>query len=139
MKEIGHVGGPDEEANFEEHHHSALPKASDLNVGEPVTDADLKKVAEARASELEWVKRQGAYKKISEDTCYAETGRHPITLKQIDRNKGDSVHENYQSRQVVREVKSKGDAAMLPEYSLFSSMPPLEALKLMRYTEADRH
>ena len=144
MKEIGHVGGPDEEANFEEHHHRALPKASDLDVGEPVTDAntvvtlDPKKVAEARASELEWVKRQGAYKKISEDTCYAETGRHPITLKRIDRNKGDSVHENYQSRQVVPEVKSKGDAAMLPEYSLFSSMPPLEALKLMRYTEADR-
>ena len=40
MKEIGHVGGPDEEANFEEHHHSALPKASDLDVGEPVTDAN---------------------------------------------------------------------------------------------------
>ena len=102
MKEIGHVGGPDEEANFEEHHHSALPKASDLDVSEPVTDAntvvtlDPKKVAEARASELEWVKRQGAYKKISEDTCYGETGRHPITLKRIDRNKGDSVHENYQ-------------------------------------------
>ena len=57
--------------------HRALPKASDLDVGEPVTDAntvvtlDPKKVAEARASELEWVKRQGAYKKISEDTCYA--------------------------------------------------------------------
>ena len=139
MREIGHVGGPDphEEADFEEHHHSCLPKANELHVSEPVIDAntgatlDPKKVAEARASELEWVKRQGVYTKISEDTCYAETGRPPITLKWVDRNKGDSVHENYRSRLVVREVKSKGDAAMLPEYSLFSSMPPLEALKLM--------
>ena len=62
---------------------------------------------------------------------YAETGRPPITLKWVDRNTGDSIHENYRSRLVVREVKSKGDAALLSEFALFSSMPPLEALKLM--------
>jgi hypothetical protein len=132
IKEIGHVGGPDphEEANFEEHHHGTLPKASELRVSEPVIDAkagvtlDPKKVAEARASELERVKRQGVYTKISEDTCYAEAGRPPIINVKMDRQK--------QGRQCpVREVKSKGDAAMLPEYSLFSSMPLLEALKLM--------
>lgn len=52
-------------------------------------------------------------------------------LKRIDRNKGDQENENYRSRLVVRELKSQGQAALIPEYALFSSMPPLQALKLM--------
>ena len=34
IKEIGHVGGPDphEEGHLEEHHHSTLPKASELHM-----------------------------------------------------------------------------------------------------------
>ena len=63
--------------------------------------------------------------------CYAETNRAPITLKWVDRNKGDTTRENYRSRLVVREIKSQGQAALIPEYALFSSMPPLEALKLL--------
>ena len=63
--------------------------------------------------------------------CWDETGRPPITLKWVDRNKGDDVRENYRSRLVVREVKSQGQAALIPDYALFSSMPPLEGLKIL--------
>ena len=139
IKEIGHVGGPDphEEANFEEHHHETLPKAEGLYVKEPVIDAntgvelDPIKVAEARATELAWIKKQDVYQQVPTSMCYEETGGPPITLKWVDRNKGDSTKENFRSRLVVREVKSQGQAAMIPEFALFSSMPPLEALKLM--------
>ena len=139
LKELGSVGGPDphEEPNFEEHHYETLPKADELYVKEPVIDAntgaelDSKKVAKARLTELEWVKKQNVYTKVDEATCWQETGRPPITLKWVDRNKGDNVNENYRSRLVVREVKSQGQAALLPEHALFSSMPPLEAVKLL--------
>ena len=139
MPEVGQVGGPDphEEANFEEHHHNVLPSAKELYVKEPVIDAntgvelDPKKVATARATKIAWVQRQKVYEKVDESTCYEETGKPPITLKRIDRNKGEQENENYRSRLVVRELKSQGQAALIPEYALFSSMPPLQALKLM--------
>jgi len=139
IKEIGHVGGPDphEETNYEEYQHEMLPSATEMYVKEPVLDAntgvelDPKKVAVARATELEWIKRQNVYSKVPTSMCYAETSRAPITLKWVDRNKGDTTRENYRSRFVVREIKSQGQAALIPEYALFSSMPPLEALKLL--------
>ena len=58
-----------------------------------------------------------------------KTGKGPITLKWIDRNKGDREHPNYRSRIVVREVKKQHGA--LPGHMLFSSMPPLEAVKIL--------
>ena len=139
LQAIGSVAGPDphEEPNFEDHHYETLPTASELYVKTPVIDAntgaelDPEKVAKARLTELEWVKKQAVYCKVDETVCWQETGRAPITLKWIDRNKGDNIHENYRSRLVVREVKSQGQAAMLPEHALFSSMPPLEAVKLL--------
>lgn len=138
-KEIGHVGGPDphEEANYEDYQHDMLPDATELYVKEPVIDANTgvelepKKVAVARATELEWIKKQNVYSKVPTEMCYQETSRPPITLKWVDRNKGDATKENYRSRLVVREIKSQGQAALIPEYALFSSMPPLEALKLL--------
>ena len=139
MREVGHVGGsdPHEEPPLEEYLHESLPKAGKLYVKEPVIDAntgaelDPRKVAEARASELAWVKKQEVYEKVDESVCWAETGRPPITLKWVDRNKGDDVKENFRSRLVVREVKSQGQAALIPDYALFSSMPPLEGLKIL--------
>ena len=138
-KEIGHVGGPDphEEANYEDYQHDMLPDATELYVKEPVIDANSgvelepKKVAVARATELEWIKKQNVYSKVPTEMCYQETSRPPITLKWVDRNKGDATKENYRSRLVVREIKSQGQAALIPEHALFSSMPPLEALKLL--------
>ena len=100
----------------------------DANTG---VELDPKKVAAARATELAWVQRQRVYEKVDEPICYEETGKPPIALKWIDRNKGDQENENYRSRLPVRELKPQGQAALIPEHALFSSMPPLEALKLM--------
>ena len=57
------------------------------------------------------------------------TGKAPITLKWVDRNKGDWQRPNFRSRLVVREVKKKGQT--LEDAELFSAMPPLEALKVL--------
>ena len=48
---------------------------------------------------------------LHEIECWQATGRPPITLKWVDGNKDDDVHENYRSRLVAREVKSQGQAA----------------------------
>ena len=88
---------------------------------------DVAKVQEARSEEMKWVEKQKLYEVVDESVCWEETGRAPIGLKWVDRNKGDSVHENYRSRLVVREIKKVQGA--LAEFKSFSAMPPLEALK----------
>ena len=59
------------------------------------------------------------------------SGKVPITLKWVDRNKGDDERPNYRSRLVCREVKRAKNADFIPEHASFSAMPPLEALKLL--------
>ena len=59
----------------------------------------------------------------------ADTGKAPIPLGWLDTNKGDDVKTNYRSRMVVKEFKGKYKG--LTAAKLFSSMPPLEALKLL--------
>ena len=66
---------------------------------------------------------------VDEAECWERTGRPPITLKWVDRNKGDSVKENYRSHLVVREIKKAGQK--LEDHELYSAMPPLEALKVL--------
>ena len=90
---------------------------------------DVGKVQEARKEEMKWVDKQKLYEVVDESVCWEETGRAPIGLKWVDRNKGDSVHENYRSRLVVREIKKVQGA--LAEFESFSAMPPLEALKAL--------
>ena len=119
----------------EEEKFSQLPSASASVVG-PVFDAntgaelDPEKVAIARQEELAWVHRQNLYKKVPESQAFA-AGKTPITMKWVDRNKGDLEHPNYRSRIVCREVKRARDAEYIPEYASFSAMPPLESLKLL--------
>ena len=72
------------------------------------------KVLEARQEELQWIHRQKIYEKRTLDECWAVTGKAPITLKWIDRNKGDSLHPNFRSRLVVREVKKQHGAFASP-------------------------
>ncbi|CAE7245381.1 unnamed protein product [Symbiodinium sp. CCMP2592] len=92
---------------------------------------DADHVERARAEELQWVRKQEVYRKVRLEQCYEDTGRAPITLKWLDRNKGDASNPNYRSRLVVREVKKSSRTDDLPEHELFSAMPPLEALKLL--------
>ena len=101
-------------------------KYFDTTTGAPLrTEA----VLEARKEELRWIHKQRIYEKVPLEECYEVTGRKPIDLKWIDKNKGDAQRENYRSRLVVREIKAKGQA--LADHELYSAMPPLEALKVL--------
>ena len=86
-------------------------------------------VWKAREEELQWVEKQQIYEVADIDEAWEVTGKAPITLKWVDRNKGDWERPNYRSRLVVREVKKEGQ--MLEDSELFSAMPPLEALKFL--------
>lgn len=53
------------------------------------------KVWEARAEEMKWVKKQELWDVVDESQCWSETGKAPITLKWVDRNKSDDQKPNY--------------------------------------------
>ena len=89
------------------------------------------KVQKARQAELEWLHQQKVYTKRKISECMEVTGKPPIRLLWIDTNKGDDENENYRSRLVVREKRSKSDGRVLPASALFSAMPPLEAVKIL--------
>ena len=90
---------------------------------------DPASVQAARKEEMKWVLKQDLYEVVDEEMCYQETGRGPIGLKWVDRNKGDQKSPNFRSRLVVREIKKA--SSPLPEHESFSAMPPLEALKAL--------
>ena len=79
--------------------------------------------------EMKWVEKQQLWDVVPTTMCWEETNRPPITLKWVDRNKGDDSHPNYRSRLVVREVKKASKS--LAEFESFSAMPPLESLKVL--------
>ena len=91
---------------------------------------DQKMAMAARAEELEWLRRRQTWTKVPLATCFEKTGQKPISLRWVDTNKGDDERPDYRSRLVVREIR-KGKNRVLPDAQLFSSMPPLEALKTM--------
>ena len=84
---------------------------------------------EARTEELAYMKANGIYAKVPVDTCWAETGKAPLSLRWVDTNKGDDEHEVYRSRLVVRELRVRNTT--LSASDLFAAMPPYECLKLM--------
>ena len=90
---------------------------------------DPVQVLKAREEEMQWVRKQELWDVVDETLCWQETNRPPISLKWVDRNKGDQSHPNYRSRIVVREVKKASKP--LAEFESFSAMPPLEALKTL--------
>lgn len=90
---------------------------------------DPEKVLEARKEEMKRVEKQQLWDVVPTDMCWKETKRPPITLKWVDRNKGDDLKPNYGSRLVVREVKKASKP--LAEFESFSAMPPLESLKVL--------
>lgn len=77
---------------------------------------------------LAWIHKQQIYKKVPISESEQE-GKTPITIKWIDRNKGDLERPNYRSTLICREVKRAKGAEYIPEHASFSSMPPLGALK----------
>ena len=88
-------------------------------------------VKKARTLEMDYFKKQGVYRKVSVTQCYTE-GLRPITVRWLDTNKGDPEKPNYRSRLVAREIKAaKKPEEQLPQNLLFSSMPPLEAMRYL--------
>ena len=138
IKDLGHlnVGAvPDEEPDCsEECFEGWFPEQKDEDdriYVDDITGVQLptEEVLKARQEELQGIHKQKIYEKRTLDECWEVTGKTPITLKWIDRNKGDSLHPNYRSRLVVREVKKQHGA--LPAHMLFSNMPPVEAAKIL--------
>ena len=97
---------------------------------------DTQGVLAARKPELAWIHTAEVYTKRSLEEYYERTGKAPITLKWIDRNKGDTVKPNYRSRLVVRENKKQHGS--LPGHMLFTNMPPLEAAKILCLRQSGR-
>ena len=77
--------------------------------------------------ELDYLRKQEVYEKVPLEECLRETnGKGPITTRWTDTNKGD------RSRLVVREIKAhKSPEERIPQNMLFSSTPPLEAMRLL--------
>eukprot|EP00971_Amphidinium_carterae_P292147 5799547-Amphidinium_carterae.1 len=93
----------------------------------------VKEVEEARALELQWLKKQQVYCKVA---ALAATGHRLLDLKWIDTDKGgagkDPSKRFIRSRLVCRDIKArKKESEKLTEAELFSATPPLEALKLL--------
>ena len=88
-------------------------------------------VKKARSLEMDYLYKQGVYRVVKRSEVTAE-GIKPIEVRWIDTNKGDPEHPNYRSRLVVREIKArKSPEEQLPANLLFSSTPPLEAMRLL--------
>ena len=58
-----------------------------------------------------------------------ENRQAPITLKWVDRNKGDTAQPNHRSRLAGLEIKKQYGS--LPGHMSFSKVPPFEAAKIL--------
>ena len=94
---------------------------------------DPRLTKKARRLELHWVQKEGVYS-YTKRTEVEEKGAKIIPLLWVDTNKGDNLRPEVRSRLCVRECKRRRGVrteAELDPSSVFSAMPPLEALKLM--------
>lgn len=83
-------------------------------------------VMEARAKEIEYVKKMGLYEKVPREVAHREGGgRKPIKVRWVDTNKGNGENPNYRSRLVAMEFKVDNRP------DLYSATPPLECFKMV--------
>ena len=80
---------------------------------------------EARAAELTHFHSKGVWVKVPKGRAKRETGRHPISARWVDANKGDEQNPNYRSRLVARQLKATDRSGE----SYCAPAPPLEALR----------
>ncbi|CAK0860922.1 unnamed protein product [Prorocentrum cordatum] len=89
-------------------------------------------VRAARQEELAWMKHREVFEPSDEETCGRLTGRAPLRTRWVDTNKGDEQRPKYRSRLVAMEIKAAKKASeQMSASELFSSTPPLEAVKLL--------
>ena len=88
---------------------------------------ETNRVRAARQEEVDWVRKSDLFGAVPRP----EATHTPIDLKWVDTNKGDGLNPNYRSRLVLRDIKArKKESEKMPMKDLFSSMPPLEAIRL---------
>ncbi|CAK0906615.1 unnamed protein product, partial [Prorocentrum cordatum] len=86
----------------------------------------------ARQEELAWMKHREVFEPSDEETCRRLTGRAPLRTRWVDTNKGDEQRPKHRSRLVAMEIKAAKKASeQMSASELFSSTPPLEAVKLL--------
>ena len=75
---------------------------------------------------------RGVFEPCGESVCWEATGRAPLRTRWVDTNKGDELRAKYRSRLVAMEIKrAKKPSEQMSASELFSSTPPLEAVKLL--------
>ena len=84
------------------------------------------KVKQAREEEMAEVRKHKVYVKVPISQCIKDTGKGPIGTRWVDINKGDEVNEEYRSRLVAQELKSKSIME-----DMFAATPPLEVKKML--------
>ena len=79
----------------------------------------------ARAKEIAYFRSKGAWEMKSVNEARAIMGRHPISVRWEETNKGDDTTPNISSRLVAREIRTAGQDA------IFAPTPPFESLRLV--------
>ena len=82
-------------------------------------------VREARADELDTVRKMKVWVKVDREQCFKDTGRPPIKLRWVDVNKGDDSKPKYRSRIAAKEIKTNNRP------DLFAATPPIEHIKYL--------
>ena len=98
----------------------------DSNTG---AELDPKIFKAARMDELERMECRKIYVEVPIEEAQV-AGKKVISLKWVDRNKGDAQRPNHRSRLVCREVKGVWEPPMRNtsrRFASFSAMPPLES------------
>ena len=114
----------EEDLQFEDYMQDAEWALDDIS-GHAI---DPKKVREAQAEELTFVKSMPVYVEVDIEECIERTGKQPISTKWVDVLKKVDGVATVRSRWVARDFKVKGDK---DREDLFAAMPPLEAKKLL--------
>ena len=91
-------------------------------------------VLAARREEVGWVHSEGVYETVRMQEC-KDASMKPLNLIWVDTDMSvDLAHKKIRSRLGAREYKSKKQGKIhraLPASTLFSAMPPLEAVKVL--------
>ena len=77
--------------------------------------------------EIQYLQDIKAWTIVDVRECLEVTGLPPISVRWVDKNKGDSSQPHWRSRLVARQFKDQNDE------TLFAPMPPLEAKKTLLF------
>ncbi|CAE8585163.1 unnamed protein product [Polarella glacialis] len=98
------------------------PEVFDATTGKAI---DPKLVAEARALELDYIRRCNVYRFVPWGLAKANTGRPPVKAKWVDTDKGDELRPNIRCQRLAVEIKRSWQA------TAFAGTPPLESLRFL--------